>query len=159
MINELSKSMVRRLTQKMTGWEVDDFPNAPDRYPWAHKTATLLVVFEGTTYGDVESMSPPSATRDIDMSVTVLARNLRGDLSIASALEDARLALFGWRPTNIDGTLLGFRALRPVSERFVSEEQGVWRFVAMYRSATVCVADIMALTGAPLTQANFKEAT
>jgi hypothetical protein len=158
MIDALAKSIVRRLQAEMVGWDVDDFPNAPDRYAWAHQSTTLLVAFEGANYGELQSMSPASAPREVDMSVTVLARSLRGNHSITDALEGVRHALFGWRPTDVHGNVLGFSALRPIRESFVSEEQGVWRFVAMYRSASISVAAIMGVSGAPLTQVNFKDA-
>lgn len=157
MIDALAKSMVRRLTEEMPSWNVEDFPNAPDRYNWACQSTTLLVAFEGTTYGELMSLDPASAEREFDMSVTVLARHLKGDHSIATALEGVRAALFGWRPTDAQGNVIGFSALRPIRESFVSEEQGVWRFVAMYRSASVAVAATMPLSGAPLSQVNFVE--
>jgi len=150
MINRLAKAMVARLKDQLPGWDVDDFPDAPDRYGWAHQSQTLLVGFEASTYGEPESLDPVSMTREIDMGVTILCRSLHGDLSIASALEDIRRALMGWRPLCADGAPFGTRALRPLSERFVDEVQGVYRFVALYRGATTCAAEILTLSGPPL---------
>ena len=150
MINALAKAIVERLKDQLPGWDVDDFPNAPDRYGWAHQSQTLLVGFEGTTYGEPESLDPMSVTRELDMGVTILCRSLHGNLSIASALEDIRKTLMGWRPLDADGVPIGIRSLRPLSERFVDEVEGVYRFVALYRGATTCAAEILTLSGPPL---------
>jgi hypothetical protein len=157
-IRRLAESVVGRLRGQLPAWDVDHFPNAPERYSWAHANATLLVCFEASTYGDVGSLSPQSTDRDVDISVTVLARSLHGTLSITSALDHVRQALFGWEPVDAEGKL-GFGAMRPIRETFVSEEQGVWRFSALYRSAVPVVADIDPLSGVPLEQVTFKEPT
>lgn len=157
MIRRLSDSLVARLKAEMSSWDAEHYPPAPERYAWAHAKASLLVAFEGSIYGEVESMAPQSTGRDVEMSVTILARQLVGDISITSALDQVRVALFGWEPTDPNGEKLGFGPMRPVRESFVSEEDGVWRFVAIYRSSIPVVADVAPLSGAPLQLVTFKE--
>lgn len=156
MIRRLSDAVVGRLKTKMTSWNADHFPAAPSRYAWAHASATLLVAFEGASYGETDSLAPQSARRDVEMSVTILSRMLVGNISITSALDEVRRALFGWEPSDETGKL-GFGPMRPVRESFVSEEEGVWRFVAIYRSAIPVVADLASLSGPPLELVTFKE--
>jgi hypothetical protein len=156
MLDALASSMVRRLKAQMPVWTVEDFPNAPERYNFCHQTSTLLVAFEGSTYSDPYALSPMAADREVEMSVTVLARQLRGNLSITGAFELIRKALFGWRPTTEDDKPIGFGAMRPTRESFVGEEQGVWRYVVVYRSALPTVAAISTTTSAALKSVGLK---
>ena len=84
---------------------------------------------KAATYGDVQSMSPESAMREVDMSVTVLARSLRGSHSITTALE-GRASCTLWLASQPDaqGNVLGFKALRPIRESFVSARTGSLAF-------------------------------
>ncbi len=156
MITRLISAVVARLKEQMPEWSVDEFPDAPDRYNWAGARATLLVAWESSSYSDLESLEPFSARRELRLSVTLLARSLRGSHSIATGLDDVLVALFGWEPADTAGKL-GCECLRPSEEKFVGEDQGLWRFVATYRSATVAVANTMPLSGPPFKQAIFKD--
>lgn len=163
MIERLCEAIVLRLQERMPDFEVEHFPDAPDRFSWAGGREALLVGYEGSTFGSVESLHPASASRTVDVSVTLIVRSLRGELGAMSSLEGVRRALFGWRPTLPDevtqeATPLGFTALAPTREGFVSEDQGIWRFVLTFSCTTVAVAETEPLTGPPLQGVTFRDA-
>jgi len=163
MIEMLCNAVVERLRQRLPAYEVDHFPDAPERYAWAGASQTLLVGYEGSQYGAVESMVPMSAPRTVNISVTLVTRSLRGDLGAMSALEGVRRALFGWRPELTDELTqevmqLGFGPLAPTREGFVDEDQGLWRFVLSFSCTTVAVAEVEPINGPPLQGVTFKNA-
>lgn len=163
MIERLCDSVVERLRERMPEYEVDHFPDAPGRYSWAGASQTLLVGYEGSQYGAVESMHPMSASRTVTLSVTLVTRSLRGSLGAMSALEDVRRALFGWRPTLPDEvtqepTPLGFGPLSPTREGFIDEDEGIWRFALSLSTVGIAVAETKPLDGPPLQGVTFRNA-
>lgn len=166
MSETLCNAVVARLRAKLPGFAAEYFPDAPARYPWGGKDKTLLVGFEGSAFGPVESLDPPSSDEAVDFSVTVIVRSLRGPFGVSETLANVRKALFGWRPvqsvtvgpvTTIEP--LGFRPIVPTKTAFAGEDNGVWRYVAIYRASMVAVADVTDpnLIGPPLAEVEFKE--
>src|SRR6187402_1615009 len=138
-IERLTSAVVARLEQECEGLTAEHFPDAPDRFAWTKKEKSLLVSFEGGTYAsESNSIDPYSMDRALELGVTVITRGLRGKLGMADALELVRKSLFGWEPTE-NGVVLGWARLLPTAERFVGEDQGVWRFVQLYRTTTTVV--------------------
>lgn len=133
---ELSELAVARLRALVHGVDVDHFPDVPERYAWAKTRQTLLVGYEGSTYATPsETLAPSSTTETVELGVTVLVRSLRGPLGAPALIARVRRALFGWRPPTGGGALV------PTRSQFVSEDQGVWRFVIVFQSATTVVAE------------------
>lgn len=170
MSEELCHAVVARLKSKLPGLSAEYFPDSPERYPWAGKDKTLLVGYEGSTFGEVQSLAPQSCDEAVDLSVTVLVRSLRGPFGVSQVLAQVRRALFGWRPiksvvtpsgggpvTTIEP--IGFRPIVPLAVKYAGEDQGSWRYVHTFRASTVAVADVEDpdFVGPPLISASFKE--
>lgn len=134
---------VARLRELVHGVDVDHFPDVPDRYPWAKARHSLLVGYEGSSFDTPSDTFAPSSTSEtIELGVTVLVRSLRGPHGAQGLLARVRRALFGWRPPT------GGSALIPTRSQFVSEDQGVWRFVIVFQTTTTVVAHLEPDAGA-----------
>lgn len=130
----LAELAVTRLRALVPDLDVDHFPDVPDRYAWAKARTTLLVGYEGSAFSADESFAPRSATETVELGVTVLVRSLRGPQGAPAILARVRRALFGWRPASGGGALV------PTRSQFVSEDQGLWRFVLFFQTARTVVA-------------------
>lgn len=153
----LLSAIVERLSEAVPEFWVDNYPSNQSRFEWGSANQHLLVAPEGSTFGaEPGSTSPLAIDEIVRVSVTVLARDLRGDLGAVTTLARIRRALFGWRP-RLDGELLGFGPLLPERAGFVSEGHGIWRWVIVFRAATVAVAESAPLAGPPLKSVETKE--
>lgn len=160
-IERLANAVVRRLEAQVPAMKTEHFPDAPERFIWAKAERSLLVTYEGATYGsDSRSLDPLSLERALDLGVTVITRGLRGKLGMANAIEDVRAALFGWSPTELTDSAempIGWSPLMPTAERFVGEDQGTWRVLISFRTTTVVVAPGTERVRVPFTGLSFLE--
>ena len=172
--SDIAQAVVDRLKLFMhPEFKVDHFPNAPDRYPFAAAQRELLVTYERSTYGETESIAPLSVMRTPELTVTTLVRSLRGAQGADTTLDRVRACLFGWRlhrrvsspgPGPSDAPLvswvpLGGTSLVPTQESFVSEDNGLWRFVSAFRFTVPEVAyepPIPTLGDGPITDIEFE---
>lgn len=147
--DDISQAVVDRLKLHLPTFKVEHFPDAPDRYPFTAQHQTLLVTYERSAFGEPETLAPLSVMRTIELSVTTLVRSMRGAQGVQATLQRIRRALFGWRlarresvsgpgpsdPPTVSWVPLGGTPLLPIAENFVSEDNGVWRFVTAFRTA------------------------
>lgn len=130
----LSEEVVERLRERLPDLRVDHFPDAPDRFEWAKADRMLLVSYGGSNYSTERTMDPSSCERTPEIGVTILVRSLRGPAGAPAMIDRVRLAIHGWRPPSQGGRMY------PTRDEFVSENQGVWRFVIRFTCSTLAVA-------------------
>lgn len=145
MMDAIADAIVARLKARFQGWKVDRFPDVPARYPFLSAQRELLVSYEESNYGEPESIWPASVPRTASFAVTILVRSLKGPNGAAATIDDVRKALFGWQAPQ------GGTPFVPTRDRFVSEDEGVWRFVVSFRTVIPTVAEVAELDGPPLT--------
>lgn len=147
MIDALANAIVARLKARFPRFKVDHFPDVPERHPFASATRELLVAYEGSTFGEPQSMDPVYCDRAVEWGVTLLVRSLRGPDGAQTMIEEVRKALMGWRAPQ------GGQRFMPTGDRFVSEENGVWRFLISFRVTVPSVGETTTLDGPPLKSA------
>jgi hypothetical protein len=108
-------------------WKVDHFPDDVERYNFKPSRHELLVAYERSDWEAPQSHDPVSQRRQIEFSVTVLARSMRGARGVVDTLDRVRQALVGWRAPTGGGPIYAYR------EEFVNEDNGVWRYVVLFR--------------------------
>lgn len=151
-LDQIADAIVAALAAAVPTVKVDHFPDAPGRYPFASKTSELLVMYEGSEYSDPASISPISQSRGQTWSVTVVTRSLRGPGGAKALIEDVRQALTGWR------TPYGGSAFIPTADKFLSEDNGTWQHVVMFKAEMPAVEKKAGLTGPTLTQITAEDA-
>ena len=149
----LGAGVAARLASEMPGYADSHFPDKiPDRRTFAKTKTELLVAYEGSSYGPVQSFEPFSCERTVTISVTLLVRSLRGPLGAQQTIEAIRDALF------VDPEIwkcpIGGTPLAPVRDECLGEDQGVWTFVFYFATTTVAVARSATRTGPTFTEAS-----
>lgn len=156
MIDDLNQAVVDRLKATMPAFKVDHFPEDIARYPFNSARHELLVSYGRSTYGAAKSFAPLHVDQEAEVAVTLLTSSLRGPLGVLETIRDVRRHLFGWRPARLEvagdppaptWVLLGGSPLVPTGDRFVGEEQGVWRWSITFTTTFPVVEDRAALTG------------
>lgn len=128
-ILEIEQAIIERLKLKIDGIPVEPYPDKPSEYRLLHARGALLVRYVGSDF------SPPLPTdivvqdRDVDFDVVVVMRHLTGHDGIYEMLDSVRMALTGFKP-------LGCSQMYPTSEKFVSEENGIWQYAVTFRTRT-----------------------
>lgn len=117
---DVQATLLARLKERISGVEIAPFPARPDQYRLTHRVGALLVAYSGSRYGDSQSTDAVIQVREQRWDINIVARSL-GDTSDALRLLDrARRAV-----TGLD---LDAGPTRPVSEQFLSHDEGVWTY-------------------------------
>lgn len=161
MIDDVADSIVRRLKALFPDFDVDHFPDKPDDAELTKKRQALLVNFDGSTFGDQQTMAPMSCDEEVKFVVTLRVLGLRGVNGANNMLTEVRKKLYGWAPTKLQGNVevtSGAGRMIPVDSGFVAVNSGVWRFAITFKTTIPAVEDLAAETGPNLTQVTFTPA-
>ncbi len=132
----LQQQAAARLKARMTDFEVQEFPDAVERFDWK-ADRTLLVSFGDATYASAQqSMQPSSTDRTRELHVTILLRTLSGPLGVERTIDRIVSHLYGWTPEG------GGTCFVPVRDQFQEENNGTWRFVVVFSQTKTLVAHI-----------------
>lgn len=140
-----------RLTTLMPGLAVEYFPERPDEYRLNHPRGALLVSYLGGQFGEPDDAGVVIQERTIKLTVTVVLRQLNGRNGAIDLLDTLRLALVGFKPPHCS------KKLRALSEKFLSENAGLWQYALDVATETVQVEDVQAGTEPLLTLVNYEE--
>lgn len=132
MIMDLETALVNRLAAALPMVEVLAYPAPAEQYTLAHPCGAVLVGYSKSTYGAPEPTDLLVQTRKMTFKITVLARDLHSDTGAYRFLETARTVLAGWKPENAHKVV-------PVRDRFVSLDDGVWRYALTVSLTTIAL--------------------
>ena len=130
-VDTLVGAIVERLAETLPDLQVEPFPDAPEDYQLYHPVGAALVLYGGSKYGAPEGTGALLQERRAEIDIALLIRNLRGPAGANNHLDAIRLALAGWWPEGLGRSA----ALRPTADRFVSHDNGVWRFEISFTCA------------------------
>lgn len=129
--------------------EVAHYPNNPDTYRLTHRVGAALVQYVGAEYGAPAEAALMANERTLEFAVVVVMRDLGwaygGPASGTSPgayqmLEAVRAALAGYRLC----PGLAATKLRPIRERFVKREDGIWHYAIHFTTRTFAVENYVA---------------
>ncbi|MCW2248675.1 hypothetical protein M2352_004335 [Azospirillum fermentarium] len=132
MIMDLETALVNRLAAALPMAEVLAYPAPAEQYTLTHPCGAVLVGYSKSTYGAPEPTDLLVQTRKMTFKITVLARELHSDTGAYRFLEAARTVLAGWKPGNAHKVV-------PVRDRFVSLDDGVWRYALTVSLTTIAL--------------------
>jgi len=135
-----------RLKAQVPGVGVELYPENPSAWRLNHPRAALLVDYRGSDYGELMDTGIVAQGREIRLGVSVVARTLHDAYGALRLTDAVRLALLGQ-------VLPDCRKLRLVSERFVSQEAGIWIYELVFAAVGVVVQDAPIDAGPVLRQA------
>lgn len=128
--DQMVQRILDRLARAVTDLAVEAFPDDPANYRLTHPNGAILIAYGGSQYAEPRTLDRIIQDRQAEFDLTLILRHLRGPTGAWTRLDGIRLALTGAR---VDG---GGSRLRPVRDRFVSHDNGLWRF-EMTLTATV----------------------
>lgn len=146
---EMIDAIVARLKAKVPALAVEYFPDRPADYRLNHPLGALLVSYPGSRFDETVDTAAVVQPRRIHFSVTVVLRQLNGRGGAIDVLDQARVALVGFRPPDC-------RKLAAVSETFLGEEAGLWQYALDLSTVSVIVEDYTPSTAHPLTRVNYE---
>lgn len=123
-----------RLKAQVPGVGVELYPENPSAWRLNHPRAALLVDYRGSDYGELADTGIVVQGREIRLGVSVVARTLHDAYGALMLTDAARVALLGQ-------VLPDCRKLRLVSERFVSQEAGIWIYELVFAAESLVVED------------------
>jgi hypothetical protein len=124
--------------------EVAHYPDNPDTYRLTHRVGAALVQYVGAEYAPPKEIALIVQERTLEFAVVVMMRDLGwayggppGGTSPGTyqLLEAVRAALAGYRLVPD----LAATKLRPIKERFVKREDGIWHYAIHFTTRTLAV--------------------
>ncbi len=134
------EAVASRLKGQMPGVAVELYPENPAAWRLNHPRAALLVDYRGSKYGDVVDTAFVAQGRELAIGVSVVARTLHDAYGALLLTDAARIALLGQRWPDC-------RKARLSSERFVSQEAGIWIYELVFEAESLVVEDAEADAG------------
>lgn len=149
MIIEVEAAIVAQLTTGLAplSLKVEAFPDRPEDYVFSHPVGVGLVRFHESPYEKPRATDYVIQNRDLHFEIVLMVRNLRKHQGLYPALEATRTALQGYLAPKSRGPA------HMVSERFLEQKDGVWKYAVLISVPTVAVqaAAVGDLPGAGIT--------
>jgi hypothetical protein len=138
--------------------EVLSFPADPEEFEPKHPNGSVLVRFDGSTYGELEATDVVIQWRKMEWDIRILVRELGwnfggvGDQGVGAyaVIETVRQALTGFIVT-------GFKPAYPARDRFIGYREGYWGYSATYVFETTAMQNWTDPTVPELQKATFME--
>ena len=122
---EIETSIVGRLEQEIEDAEVRAFPNDARSFFPKHPVGAVLVQYTSSVFSEPRALNSITQTRNMRFSIFVLRRDLREHSGAYGALDAVRGSLTGF-------SLSGTSKMYQVSERFLSEQSGIWIYEMVF---------------------------
>lgn len=148
-IDDMIAAIVQRLGTAVPALQVEAFPDNPETYRLYHPKGAALVIYGGSQYGEPQAVDILVQERRAEFDVTLLLRNLRGPEGANAHLDAIRLALTGHKLVG------GGSKLRPVHDRFVSHDNGIWRFEVTFAATIPAIEMAPEELGPAITKLTF----
>lgn len=123
------ESIRNHIEQKTTRFSIELFPDDLDRYNLTDQYGAVLVQYAGSKFESLDSTDIIQQRRKVLIALTVIARSQHDDTGALEMLDQLRLAVVGFHPTNCT-------ACHFVSEEFAGEESGLWQYQLIIQTET-----------------------
>jgi hypothetical protein len=124
-IADIENAIITRLRSRITGLQIEGFPEKPSEYKLLHPKGALLVSYAGSTFSEPKPTDIVFQERKVEFDITVAMRHLRSHEGAYAYLDAVRIALTGYR-------IAGCSKMYPTKEEFLSEDSGVWQYAMTF---------------------------
>lgn len=128
------QSIRDHIEQKTTSFSIELFPDDLEHYNLLDPFGAVLVQYAGSKFESLDSTDIIQQRRKVLIALTVIARSQHDDTGALEMLDQLRLAIVGFRPTNCTACSL-------VSEEFAGEDNGLWQYQLIIQTETWQVED------------------
>ena len=121
----------QHLVDNLPEWNVELFPNQPETYHLSHIHGAVLISYLTSKFEKPRATQMVTQVRHVQIALTVLTRDLHDDVGALELLDQLRLLVVGFRPTNCNPCWL-------VDEFFngSDEETGIWQYQLIVQCET-----------------------
>lgn len=123
------QSIRDHIEQKTTSFSIELFPDDLEHYNLTDQYGAVLVQYAGSKFESLDSTDIIQQRRKVLIAITVIARSQHDDTGALEMLDQLRLAIVGFRPTNCTACSL-------VSEEFAGEDDGLWQYQLIIQTET-----------------------
>ena len=114
----------------------DYFPDDPESFRVNHPVGILLVAYAGGHFDKPDDTGIMVQARTARITVTTVLRQLNGRMGAVDRLDEVRMALVGFTPSNCQ------TKLRVVEEKFLSRKDGLWYYATTFETKLYQVEDV-----------------
>lgn len=128
------QSIRDHIEQKTTSFSIELFPDDLEHYNLLDPFGAVLVQYAGSKFESLDSTDIIQQRRKVLVALTVIARSQHDDTGALEMLDQLRLAIVGFKPTNCTACSL-------VNEEFAGEDNGLWQYQLIIQTETWQVED------------------
>ena len=123
------ESIQQRIADKTDKFSIELFPDDLEHYNLTDEFGAVLVQYAGSKFESIDSVDVIQQRRVVMVALTVIARSQHDDHGALEMLDQLRLAIVGFKPTNCTACSL-------VSEEFGGESDGLWQYQLLVQTET-----------------------
>ncbi|ATF75289.1 Gp37 family protein [Pasteurella multocida] len=123
------ESVRKRIEDKTERFAIELFPDDLEHYNLTDEFGAVLVQYAGSKFESIDSVDIIQQRRMVMIALTIIARSQHDDHGAVDMLDQIRLAVVGFKPTNCTACSL-------VSEEFAGEADGLWQYQLMVQTET-----------------------
>ncbi|MEW5885482.1 MAG: Gp37 family protein [Pseudomonadota bacterium] len=123
------------LRERLPEFEVALYPDQPRQWVLKHPRAALLLDYRGSRYSAPLDVGAVAQEREFEIGVSVVARTLNDGFGALALVDAARAALLGQELPHCT------QPLRLASERYVSQQDGVWIYELVFACTSLTVQE------------------
>lgn len=128
------QSIRDHIERQTTSFSIELFPDDLEHYNLLDPFGAVLVQYAGSKFESIDSTDIIQQRRKVLVALTVIARSQHDDTGALEMLDQLRLAVVGFRPTNCTACHL-------ISEEFAGEDNGLWQYQLIIQTETWQVED------------------
>ncbi|PIT16588.1 hypothetical protein BGI32_04005 [Snodgrassella alvi] len=125
-------SVLVHIQQALPDYSVQLMPNNLKNYQFVHPLGAVLIGYQRSKFSKPCTTDLITQERRLQLRFAVFARSLENEKGVLDLLDSLRLALVGFQPDHC-------QQIRLLSERFLGEADGVWRYRLCARTETLQV--------------------
>lgn len=123
------ESIKQHLLKHIEHFAVELFPDNPSEYFLRDEAGAILIQYAGSKFEQLNSIDIIQQRRTVTLALTIIARSQHNDDGALAILDQVRLAMVGFRPTNCLACSL-------VNEEFAGEAEGLWQYQLFVQTET-----------------------
>ena len=119
------------LARKIPDFEVELMPNSPNDYFLSHPLGAVLISYVGSSFDNSRPTSLRVQTRNLQIALTVMTRDLHNEQGALELLDNLRSAILGFAPKNCEPCWI-------LKEQYGGndEDTGVWIYELIIATTT-----------------------
>lgn len=144
-------AIIQQLKVKLPHLAIEYFPEKPESYRLNHALGALLVSYSGADFHKPDDTGFVVQERVLTFSIAAIVRQLNGRNGAVEVLDQARVAIVGYKPPNCRRKIWALR------EKFLGQSEGLWQYALDIATIGIQVEDATVGEDIPVQPFSFEE--